>query len=127
MSKKINMLILAGTMAVFVILLCLAGNPAAEKSTAVFYEYCINKHIRMYLFKEHLYKNSRFEHLRKIAAMALKKAAFLAVNRDRLIAEMAGQRVGNKYYHIQSYLNKKFNEDRQRDNSVAYRSTISSK
>jgi hypothetical protein len=127
MSKKINILILAGAMAAFVISLFFAGNPTADKSKTAFYEYCINKHIRMYLFKEHLYKNSRFEHLRKSAALALKKAAFLAVNRDRLIAEMIEQRVGKKHYHIQSYLNKKFNEDRQKENRVAYRSKISSK
>jgi hypothetical protein len=127
MSKKINMLILAGTLAAFVTLLFLAGNSTADKSNTAFYEYWINKHIHMYLFKEHLYKSARFEHLRKSAALALKKAAFLAVNRDRLIAEMTEQRVGKKHYHIQSYLNKKFVEDQQEETRVAYRSRKSSK
>jgi hypothetical protein len=125
MRKKINMLILAGTMAAFVSSLFLAGNPTSDKPPAAFYENCINKHICRYFLKEHLFKDSRFEHIRKSAALAKKKAVFLEINRVRLIEEMTEQKVGKKHYHIQAYLNKKFNESRQIENRVAYRTPTS--
>jgi hypothetical protein len=127
MRKTIYILIIAATMSAFMSSLFMAGNPAADKSAAAVYEDCINKHISRYLLKEHLYKKSRFEQLRKRANQALKRAAFLWANKDRLIVEMAEQGVRKQHYHIQVYLNKKFNASRQKENRVAYRVTISNK
>ena len=119
------MLILAGILAALMGSLFLAGNPTTDKSAPIFYENCINKQIRRGLLKEHLYKYSRFEHIRKSAALAIKKAVFLRINRDRLIEEMTEQKVGKKHYHIQAYLDKKFHANSRKENRVAYRSTNS--
>ena len=81
----------------------------------------MNKYIRMYRLKADLYKDSDLEHIRQSAKLAMKKAAFLWMNRDRLIKEMTVQKVGKKQVHIQAYLNQKFQESRLKENQLAYR------
>lgn len=125
MRKIINIPTLAGKMAARLSSLFLAGIHRADKSPTVYYEDCINKHIRIYLLKKHLYKDSRYEHIRKSADLAMKKAAFLGINRDRLIEEMTEQKVGKNNNQIQTYLNKKFYENLQKENHRAYRLAIS--
>ena len=124
MSKKRKALILAVSVAAFTSCLFLAGNPTADRSATAYYKHCIDRHIRIYLFKESLYKNSRFEHLRKSGSLAVKKAVFLKTNRNRLVEEMTEQQIGRKHYHVQAYLNKEFDESRQKENRIASRSMV---
>lgn len=110
MRESVNILTLAGKITSRLSSLWVAGIATADKSSTAYYEDSINKLIRIYLLKKHLYKDSQLEHIRKSADLVMKKAAFLGINRDRLIAEMTEQKVEKKHYQMQAYLNKKFHE-----------------
>ena len=55
-------------------------------------------------------KESKSVHLQSCAAVKLKKANFLSMNKEMLIKEMVERGIDSKQYKIEYFLNKKFSE-----------------
>lgn len=53
-------------------------------------------------------RNSKSANLRRAAALACMKAAFLLDYKEELVKEMINKEIGTKSYQIQHYLNKSF-------------------
>ncbi len=121
MKKKINIPSLAVTMLALISAFFLTYNPTLDDPATTVYEGYIDKYITTCSLKERLFKDSRFENIRKSAALAMKKATFFSANKERLIAEMIEEKIGKKHYDIVAYLNARFHESTQKESRVAYR------
>ncbi|MGD2187056.1 MAG: hypothetical protein PVI71_13050, partial [Desulfobacterales bacterium] len=95
--------------------------PLPDDSAARLYESYIDKYISACNLKERLLKDSRFQHIRKKATLAMKKATFFKVNKERLVAEMIQAKIAKKYHHIDAYLNQQFLESLLKDSRMAHR------
>ena len=92
--------------------------PIIDRSSR-FYEAHINKYISRCQTKAALIKHVPFENGRKIVALAKKKSAFLSENKTQLIIEMMEKKLGDKHYLVEFYLNKRFLETTQANDTTA--------
>lgn len=96
------------------------GDLAYYEQTEQFYKDKIDKYASIYFLKASLLGKSRFEHQLANAKQAQKKAIFLKKHKNQLVKQMIEQKVGKKSYHIENYLEKKFNESNPSQNRVAH-------
>ena len=118
MKAQFLSIILIAAMAALMSTISATDETPALAQTSKFYEDCITKYISRYHTKAALFKNLKFKNIQKIVSLALQKAAFLSENKDRLINEMIAENIGKKYYKIELYLNKRFNESNLRDDTA---------
>ena len=88
----------------------LAAAQSVSKDQLVKYsKSCITKKISNCSAKTDL-KTSRAANLRRKADLAARQVTFFTTNQSMLINEMVDQKIGQKYYKVDYYLNKRFNE-----------------
>ena len=121
MRKIIFIPIIAGTLLALVSALILTASPTPDPSAIAFYKGTIDKYIATSNLKERLFKDSRFENIRKYATLAKKKAIFFSTNKERLVAEMIQAKMAKKHHHIEAFLNRRFLESVLKENRVAHR------
>ena len=91
----------------------IAAQPQSDGHLEKYYEACIAEKIVKCQSKTEM-ENSRSKNLRIDAAIAAEKARFLTLNMDVLIEEMVEQKIGQKAYKIDAFLNEKFFDDNRR-------------
>ncbi len=121
MRKIIIIPVLAGTLLGFVSALLLTAGPTPDHSAVRLYKGTIDKYIITCNLKERLFKNSRFENVRKSSALARKQATFFSANKERLAADMLKEKIAKKHHHIEAYLNQRFLDGVPQDRRVADR------
>ncbi len=85
------------------------AQPESKDQPLKFYESCITKKIANCRAKSAL-KNSRSANLRRRADLAKEQVIFFTTNRNMLINEMVEQKIDQKRYKVDYYLNKRFSE-----------------
>ena len=86
-----------------------AAQSVSKDQLVKYYKSCITKKISNCSAKTDL-KTSRAANLRRKADLAARQVTFFTTNQSMLINEMVDQKIGQKYYKVDYYLNKRFNE-----------------
>lgn len=86
------------------------AQPQNHEQLNSFYENCILNKIDKCQSKMILLKTTRSKNLQQAAEKAKEQYRFLLLNKNALIDEMHEQRIGQKNYKVERYLNRRFYE-----------------
>ena len=109
MKAKISCIISLASFMLIIGIAPVTGQSESKGQLLKFYESCITKKIANCRAKTAL-KTSRSVNLRQKANLSKKQMIFFTTNKNMLINEMVDEKIGQKRYKVDYYLNKRFSE-----------------